>query len=258
MQYWVKRNLQTQQAIGNKTEKEVRKQLVNYYRRTMNGVIAAFESTYDKLQATIEEGREPTPADLYKLDRYWQMQAQLKEELQKLGDKQVALLSKQFTDEYKNVYDQLAIPGDDNFRTIDTAQANQAINSIWVADGKSWSQRIWENTDLLQQTLNDELIHCVVAGKKTSDLKKLLQERFGVSYNRADTLARTEIAHIQTQAAQKRYQDYGIQEVEVWADKDERRCERCGKLHQQRFPIDGTMPVPVHPRCRCTIIPVVE
>lgn len=258
MDYWIKRNLQTQQAIGNKTEKEVKKQLVKYYRRTMDTVISSFEATYNKLLADVAEGREPTPADLYKLDKYWQMQGQLKEELQKLGDKQVALLSKQFTDEYLTVYEQLAIPGEDNFTQIDVQAARQAVNSIWVADGKSWSQRIWENTDLLQQTLNDELISCVVAGKKSSDLKKLLQERFNVSYNRADTLARTEIAHIQTQAAQKRYENYGITEVEVWADEDERRCETCGKLHQQRFPIHGTMPVPVHPRCRCTIIPVVE
>ena len=254
MDYWIKRNLQTQQAIGGKTEKQVRQQLIKYYRRTMDGVIAAFEATYNKVLAA---GDNPTPADLYKLDAYWQMQAQLKEELQTLGDKQVALLSKQFTDEYLDVYKSLAIPGDANFATIDKAAAQQAINSIWVADGKSWSQRIWENTDLLQQTLNDELIHCVVAGKKTSDLKKLLQERFNVSYNRADTLVRTEIAHIQTQAAQKRYQDYGITEVEVFADEDERRCEVCGKLHEKRFPIDGKMPVPVHPRCRCTIIPVI-
>lgn len=66
------------------------------------------------------------------------------------------------------------------------------------------------------------------------------------------------MAHIQTQAARKRYKDAGITEVEVWADKDERQCDVCGKLHQKRFPIHGAMPIPAHPRCRCTIIPVVE
>jgi hypothetical protein len=76
------------------------------------------------------------------------------------------------------------------------------INRVWVADGKSWSERVWDNTEKLQQTLNDNLVHCLVAGKKTTDLKNLLQEQFNVSYNRADSLVRTEIAHIQTQAAQ--------------------------------------------------------
>ena len=66
------------------------------------------------------------------------------------------------------------------------------------------------------------------------------------------------MAHIQTQAARKRYEDAGITEVEVWADKDERQCDVCAKLHKKRFPIQGAMPIPAHPRCRCTIIPVVE
>lgn len=258
MQYWIKRNLETQRRLGNKSTKEIEKQLTKYYSKVMAVVIAEFESTYNKLLLAIGEGKEPTPADLYKLDKYWKMQGQLQYELQKLGDYEVKLLTSNFTEAYWNIYQSLAIPGEDHFTEIDKAAAEQVINQIWCADGKSWSRRIWDNTDLLQQALNDQLIACVVAGKKTSDLKKLLMAEFNVSYNRADALVRTEIAHIQTQAAQQRYTNYGITEVEVWADKDERRCEVCGKLHQKRFPIGGKMPVPVHPRCRCTVIPVVE
>lgn len=223
----------------------------------MASVISEFEATYDKLLASMADGKQPTPADLYKLAKYYEMQSQVAAELTKLGDKQAALLSKQFIDEYMSVYESLAIPGDDAFKTIDRQAAEQAINQIWCADGKSWSQRIWTNTDDLKQTLNDELIKCVISGKKTSELTKLLQERFGVSYNRAATVVRTETAHIQTQAAQQRYTDYGITEVEVFADEDERRCEVCGKLHQKKFPIGGTMPVPAHPNCRCCILPVI-
>ena len=108
------------------------------------------------------------------------------------------------------------------------------------------------------ETLNEELINCVATGKKPSELKRRLQERFNVSYHQADTIVRTETAHIQTEAAKKRYEDYGIQMVEVLADKDERRCEICGKLHQKRYPVGAQMPIPAHPNCRCCIIPVVE
>ena len=87
---------------------------------------------------------------------------------------------------------------------------------------------------------------------------EVLQERFNVSYNNADMIARTELAHIQTQAAKKRYEDYGVKQVEIWADEDERRCEVCGKLHQKKYPIDVKLPIPAHPRCRCCVIPVVE
>ena len=132
------------------------------------------------------------------------------------------------------------------------------IKQVWAADGKSWSARIWENTADLAETLNEKLIECVVGGKKTSELKKALMERFSVSYSRADALARTELAHIQTQAAKQRYEDTGIERVQIWADPDERTCEVCGKLHKKIYPVGARIPIPAHPRCRCTIVPVVE
>lgn len=165
---------------------------------------------------------------------------------------------KKFTDTYLGIYNTIAIPGQTSFTEIDKRLAEQMINGIWCADGKSWSQRVWQNTSKLQQMLNDTLIECVVAGRKTTDLKQMLQQAFGATYNQANRLVRTEIAHIQTEAAQKRYMDYGITEVEVLADADERRCETCAGLHKKRFPIGGAMPVPAHPNCRCCILPVVE
>lgn len=256
--YWAERMAAAQASLSKKNIREIELQMTRYYRQAARRVIADFEATHNKLLATMEDGREPTPADLYKLDKYWKMQGQLREELRKLGERQVAALTKQFEVQFFDIYYSMALEGVEAFSTIDVAAANQLINGIWVADGKSWSERIWENTNLLVDALNEELIHCVTTGKKTTDLKNLLQDNFNVSYNRADALVRTEMAHIQTQAAKQRYMDYGIEQVEVWADKDERRCEVCGNLHQKRYPVGAQMPVPAHPRCRCAIIPVVE
>jgi SPP1 gp7 family putative phage head morphogenesis protein len=264
--YWADRAALSQTKLTNQSIKQTEKQLKKYYQKSMEKIIGQFELTYNKVISNIEEGKDPTPADLYKLDSYWKMQGQLKEELQKLGDNQVLLLSQQFTEQYIGVYESLAIPSQAAYSTIDTATANQMINTIWCADGQSWSNRVWKNTDLLQQTLNDSLIDCVVTGSKSGKLKHqlidLLQDRlkedFHKAYSRADSIVRTEMAHIQTQAAQHRYKDYGIKEVQVWADKDERRCDVCGKLHKKRYPIGSAMPIPAHPRCRCCIIPIVE
>ena len=256
--YWKDRQAQALTNLTNRGIKATEAQLKKYYKQTMERSIADFEATYDKLLATMEAGREPTPADLYKLDKYWQAQAQLKDELQKLGDKEAALFSKQFEDEYINVYEMLARDSGAHFGSISKQGAAQMIQQVWAADGKSWSSRIWENTADLAETLNEKLIECVVGGKKTSELKKALMERFNVSFSRADALARTELAHIQTQAARQRYEDTGIEYVEIWADPDERTCEVCGKLHKKRLPVGATMPIPAHPRCRCTIVPVVE
>lgn len=255
--YWQDRMQKAQDNLTEKSVKQTEKQIKKYYQKSMEQVIASFEKTYTHILLSVEAGREPTPADLYKLDTYWQMQTQLKEELQKLGDKQVAELSKRFISQYEDIYKSIALEGESFFYTIDKKQVQEMINQVWAADGVSWSQRVWTNTSKLQQELNDGLISCLVTGKKTSELKKVLQERFNVSYTRADTLVRTEMAHIQTQAAQKRYLDAGITEVQVWASPDERRCEVCGKLHKMKYPAGGKMPIPAHPRCRCTILPVI-
>jgi len=258
MNYWQKRNLKAQRALENKSIKEIDEQLAKYYKSTMEQSIKDFESVYDKLLLTIEEGREPTPADLYKLDKYWQAQAQLQNELQKMGDKSMALLQKQFVKKYQQFYNNLKLPADEHFGKVSTEMAQQMINRIWTDDGKSWSKRIWENTAKLQQTLNDGLIDCVVTGKKTTELKQILMKRFNVSYYRANSLVRTELAHINTMATKQRYEDYGIKKYEIWADKDERRCKVCGKLHQTVYEIHELPKVPAHPNCRCSIIPVIE
>lgn len=257
-EYWADRTAEAQNKLTRKNTKQIEKQLKKYYGKAMERVIGDFEATYDKLLAAQEDGKEPTPADLYKLDKYWQMQGQLRRELQKLGDKQISSMGKVFETQFFDVYYSIALQGKDAFTTINREGALQLINAIWTADGKDFKQHIWGNVNELIETLNEELVDCVITGRKTSQLKKNLQERFGVSYNRADTLVRTEMSHIQNTAAKQRYEDYGIQEYEVWADKDERLCDVCGSLHKTRFPISKPSPVPVHPRCRCSIIPVVD
>jgi SPP1 gp7 family putative phage head morphogenesis protein len=258
MDYWYRRNIEAQRNVSELNIQQIERKLIKYYSKVQKEIIGQFVETYNKVLLSITDGRTPTAADLYKLDTYWQGQTQLREMLKALGDKEAELLAAAFIKQYQDIYENIAIPGAEAFNTLDLKMAAQVIESIWAADGKTWSERIWDNTALLAQTLEDELIHCVIAGKKTTDLKKLLQERFDVSYRRADMLVRTEMAHITTTAAQKRYEDAGITEVEVWADKDERRCDHCGRLHKKRFPIGGKVPIPAHPNCRCNILPVIE
>lgn len=258
MSYWADRMAKAQAAKYDKNRKEIDKMLRKHYQSLSKQVIADFEATYDKLVATTLDGKTPTPADLYKLSKYWEMQSQLEKRLTKLGRKQIATLTKMFRVQFYDVYNTISIKGLKAFNTINDEGVMQVINQVWCADNKSWSTRVWDNIARLKETLNEGLIHTVVTGKKTSQLKELLQERFNVSYGRADTLVRTELAHIQTQAAQQRYKDYGIQEYEFWAAPDERTCEVCGKLHQKRFPINSVPKVPQHPKCRCTILPVVD
>lgn len=258
MSYWADRIAKNQQKIEGKTVKAINKQLQKYYGKAAEKVINDFEAVYLKIKKAEEDGKEITPADLYKLDKYWEAQAQMKHELEKLGNKEIKLLSRAFETNFFEIYYGIALPGDAAFNTVDKAIVQQLINNVWVADGKTWSQRVWDNTERLAETLNEQLIHIVATGKKDSELKAALQERFGVSYHRAETLVRTEVAHIQSEAAKKRYQDYGIEYVEVLVDEDDRTCELCKALKGKRFPTNGTPPLPVHPNERCCLVPVID
>ena len=258
MNYWAKRTSDLLYKIEDKTIKSVNYQLQKYYGRATERVIRDFEAVYNKILNQVEDGKEPTPADLYKLDKYWEAQAQMRRELEKLGNRQIKLLSAAFETNFFEVYYGLALPGEAAFNKVDKEVVNQLINGIWVADGKQWSQRVWDNTQRLAQTLNDELVHIVATGKKNTDLVKVLQERFDVSYRRAETLVRTEVAHVQTEAAKKRYQDYGIEYVEVLVDPDERTCELCKALIGKKWRTNETPPLPVHPNERCCLVPVIN
>lgn len=255
--YWGERMAKSQATLTERGVKRTEAQLKKYYSKTLEKTLGQFETIYNKVISIKAEGKEPTPADLYKLDAYWKMMGEMRAELTKLGEKEVALLNEEFIQQYIDIYDGIALPSQGAYTRIDTATAQQMINNIWCADGKSWSQRVWKNTEALQEMLNEELINCVVAGKSPRELRTKIRERFGVSYKQADAVVRTEMAHIQTQAAKQRYQDSGIGMVEIWADKDERRCEVCGKLHQKKYLINEPVPIPAHPRCRCCIVPVI-
>lgn len=259
MDYWQERAIKTQEKLTNKNIEDTEKQLRAYYRRTARLIENEFVSVYQKLYNTVvRDNHTPTPADLYKLDAYWKLQGQLRWELTKLGDKQSSVMRRKFVEQWMDIYNNLPIKGGAGFTTTDENTALQMINHIWCADGKSWSDRVWSNTDKLQQDLNDGLIECVLGGRDEKHLKHKLMNDFNVSFSRADSLVRTELSHIQAQAAKQRYEDAGLKQLEVWASKDERRCEICGKLHQKRFLLTEKCPIPAHPKCRCCVLPVME
>lgn len=257
MEYWARRNLLSQFNKTSKSIEEIEEQLIKYYGKAQEKIIGQFIEIYEKVLSNIEEGKTPTAADLYKLDTYWQGQTQLRDILKELGNVEAEMLSEAFTKQYTEVYEAIALPGVETFSTMDLTIAHEIINQVWCADGKSWSERIWDNTAELAQTLEYELTQCLVTGKKTTELKNILQDKFNVSYHRADMLVRTEMAHIQNEAARKRYEDNGITEYEIWAPKDERQCNHCGTLHRKRYPAGSMLPVPAHPNCRCTVLPVI-
>lgn len=257
-EYWKDRQAESLAKYRKQGIYRAEKQIKKYYKTASEHCIGSFLNTYRHILNMVNDGKEPTPADLYKLDSYWQAQATIKKELELLGDKQTVAYLDNFKRTWKTIYNNVALKDGGNFNKIDDGVIEQMIKGVWCADGKTWSERVWTNTDKLKAVLNEELINCVLIGADEKNLRERLMYEFKVSYSNADMIIKTEMAHIQTQATNERYKGAGVKEVEVWADEDERRCELCGKLHEKRYKVWETMPIPVHPRCRCCILPVLE
>ena len=115
MNYWAERIAKNQEKLSDKTIKQINIQLQRYYGKAMDRVIRDFMLVYDKVWNAMEEGKAPTPADLYKLDKYWEAHAQMKKELQRLGNKEIELLSNTFETNFIEAYNTIALPGESTF-----------------------------------------------------------------------------------------------------------------------------------------------
>ena len=142
------------------------------------------------------------------------------------------------------------------------------IRTTWLADGKTFSDRIWKSTEDLVATLNEDFVHIVVTGGDTSKvikkLETMVKDDIGKARSRARTLVNTEVNHIQTEAAAKRYQDAGLDEYMFLGRENhekELNCE-CKKLNGKIFSFSdkvvGKNYPPMHPNCRCRIKPVMK
>ena len=268
MSYWEDRQEDELNKITNKTEIEINKQLDKYYVKAMKQVIKDFEDTYNALMAQITAGEKPTVAKLYALDRYWQMQGSLKRLCEELGNKEVELLSKQFEKQWEEIYQAAALPSDDAFTFVSESNAEQAIKSTWLADGKTFSDRVWQSSEDLVASLNEDFVHLVVTGGDTRDvvnrLENMVADNVQNKRAKARTLVNTEINHIQTEAAAKRYKDSGLEEYMFLGREKHQKELKCdckkldGKIFSFAEKVVGRNCPPMHPNCNCRIKPIMR
>ena len=145
------------------------------------------------------------------------------------------------------------------------------VDAIWCADGKHWSDRIWDNQKALAQDLEEGLFDVIARGSDPNILAKEIEQKYDKSYRRAKSLVRTELAHVYNEAAMDRYREAGIEIVRVVAATEIVRtvgkkvvyypCDICQEHDGQEYnlltAVEGEDIPLFHPNCRCTIIPVI-
>lgn len=147
--------------------------------------------------------------------------------------------------------------------TSGVAVTNSFVQTIateaWL--GHTLSERIWKNEHDIAYRLRTVLSQTLVAGRSIDRVSRDLSEQMGVSFKNAQRLVLTETARVKTMADMKSYEDAGFERVEWCATLDSRTCSDCGALDGKKLnmaKIDESNKPPLHPRCRCCLMPVNE
>lgn len=139
---------------------------------------------------------------------------------------------------------------------------DKLLAKTWGVDDLYWLQRLEADANLWRATIARDLKQALHKGATIDELLTQLDKRFaniGVVLKR---LGLSESTAVGSLARQEIFKELGITKYQFYTKEDERRCETCGAMHGQVFPISafetGVTASPLHPRCRCWEVPLME
>lgn len=171
-------------------------------------------------------------------------------------------LQERYTDTYYRTVYAVSQQADvaSTFARIDPQTVEKILAAPWA--GSDFSSRIWADKDKLTRELMQTLSRGFVRGDSLDRMTREFAQRMGVSESRAATLIHTESAHTAAEAAEQGYRETSVKSYRFEAALDLKTCSVCGALDQREFPLaeheTGINYPPLHPRCRCTTVPVTE
>lgn len=139
---------------------------------------------------------------------------------------------------------------------------SKTANSIVDASfhNANFSDRIWMYQDLLKADLSKLLQQGIVQGKNPRVLAKEVQKKFGSTTKQAETLMRTELARVQTDAQKQSFVRNGFDKYTFIVNGG--CCPICEGISGKHFLVSKMMPgenaPPMHPNCRCSTAAYVD
>jgi SPP1 gp7 family putative phage head morphogenesis protein len=133
-----------------------------------------------------------------------------------------------------------------SFATIPyAALVNQAAEGV---------KRLSNHTDTFASNASAIIEQGLIRGQGAKWMQRQLEQQFGVVKHKAETIARTEASSAFNAAAQQRYAAADIKYVQLLITPSDRVCPFCAGRNGAVFEL-GKLKVPLHPRCRCMILP---
>lgn len=105
--------------------------------------------------------------------------------------------------------------------------------------------------------MTNTLLQGIALGKNPRNVARLMQEDTQASLQRMLTVARTETLRAYRESSRDMYAKSGVvEQYRRLATRSVRTCFLCVALDRTLHPV--TEPLPTHPNCRCTSVPVVS
>ncbi len=146
-----------------------------------------------------------------------------------------------------------------DFASLDNRAVSKVIGKPWAADGKNFSQRIWQNRQKLVNELHTELTRIILLGQDPQKAIDGISRKMNTSRKNAGRLVMTEAAFFSSAAQKDCFQELGVEQYAVLATLDSRTSDICQAMDGKVFPMSqyepGSTAPPFHVYCRSTTVP---
>ena len=147
-----------------------------------------------------------------------------------------------------------------SFENIDPEVIDKLLNSKW--SGKNYSERIWDNTQNLADSVKEEMLMGVLTGKSEKQMADTIVEKFAVGAYNSRRLICTESDFISNALDMEAYREADIEMVRFCAVHDMKTSPICQTHDHSTIPLDkavqGVNVPPLHPNCRSSTEPVIN
>ena len=146
---------------------------------------------------------------------------------------------------------------------IDERKLQKVISKPWTADGKTFSDRVWQSKTTMVNELHQQMTRTIIQGKAPDEAIKALSKYVSgktknAKYN-AGRLVMTEQAFISSAAQKDAFNELDVEEFEIVATLDSHTSEICREMDGKHFPMKDFQPgvtaPPFHVWCRSTTVP---
>lgn len=143
-----------------------------------------------------------------------------------------------------------------------SVDVDKILTRSWGVDDSYWLSRLTEDIYLWKANINKDIKQAILKGEHIDDILEQLNKRFKSINSVMTTLGLSESTAVGSLSRQDIFKELGVKKYQFYTKDDERRCETCGDMHGRTFPISafevGVTASPLHQRCRCWEVPILE